>query len=379
MHNYSICFRLHNYIRKDRTQQIFLHATINSKRVKIPTKIYCKKSNFKDENCKDSSKNAVLEHFKLRSLEIFQNARYLNKPLSVDRFQFLLKNGSLDTDFVEWMWEAMKKESQYYEFSTFKSWRKSYNKLKEFRKSVLIADIDINFVRNFDKFLKSKGYAHNTIVGHHKRIAKFIRIAIKEMELKIDDPYQSFSTIYIEGDREFLEPFEIEKMVKLYELRNELDLPEHLGESLRMFLFMVGSGLRISDSGRLDGLHIRGNSIKIRAQKTKRWKIAQRLPLSEFSKKYIDKEEGKLFKYSDCQTLNKNLKVICRYLNINKKITSHCARHTFATTFLLAGGKVEVLKELLNHSDIKTTMIYVHITKDVERKQLNLLDKFLTF
>lgn len=394
MHNYSISIRFHSYTKKNGTRQLYLYANINKCRppARLPLSIYCLPSNFdlkKEIIVNDDLKNSVIESQKLKALTLFQNARYLDRPLTKERFIFLMKNEGIGQDFVEWMRKTMLKEAPNYELGTFKSWRKTHNKLMQFKSELPLHELDLKFVKEWDKWLKmqkcttgknkGKFLAHNTIAGHHKRLAKFIKIAILDLELNIKDPYQNFSAQYIEGNRDFLTPKELEKMVKLYDLREELELPHHLRETLRQFLFMVGSGLRISDSGKLQGLNIKENTIRIRMQKTKRYKLDSRFPLSSFSKKYINEIEGRIFKYKDCQTLNSNLKVICQYLNISKDITSHCARHTFATTFLIAKGRVEVLQKLLGHSDIKTTMIYVHITQETEREQIKLLDAFLDF
>ena len=61
-------------------------------------------------------------------------------------------------------------------------------------------------------------------------------------------------------------------------------------------------------------------------------------------------------------------------LKIHKNVTFHVARHTFATSFLRAGGKVEKLQRLLGHTDIKQTMIYAHIVQADANSEILLLD-----
>ena len=50
------------------------------------------------------------------------------------------------------------------------------------------------------------------------------------------------------------------------------------------------------------------------------------------------------------------------------------ARHTFATLYLKVGGKIETLKETLGHSNIRETMIYVHLSQDQMDNDISLLD-----
>jgi site-specific recombinase XerD len=64
-----------------------------------------------------------------------------------------------------------------------------------------------------------------------------------------------------------------------------------------------------------------------------------------------------------------------KFLGINKKISFHVARHTFATLFLKMGGKIQNLQQLLGHSSISTTMIYSHIILADANEEVFLLDK----
>jgi site-specific recombinase XerD len=231
---------------------------------------------------------------------------------------------------------------------------------------------------------KKKGqfYETNTIADFHKQVNKFISLAIDEYNLDIKNPYSRFTIEKAETHRQFLTPSELAKFVKLYDVRHDVCLDSHLCDTLQMFLFMVGSGLRVSDSGRLQGLNVVEDTVQLRMQKTKRLKMGITFPLSAFALKYLPKhiENGKLFQYKTTQTFNRNLRYIStELLNIKKEVTSHIARHTFATSFILAGGRVEVLKNLLGHSDIRTTQIYIHLTQTVEREELKLLDAFLKF
>ncbi len=56
---------------------------------------------------------------------------------------------------------------------------------------------------------------------------------------------------------------------------------------------------------------------------------------------------------------------------IEKYISFHCARHTFATVGITIGIPMEVISKLLGHSDLKTTQIYAKIVDDVKIKEMN--------
>jgi site-specific recombinase XerD len=71
--------------------------------------------------------------------------------------------------------------------------------------------------------------------------------------------------------------------------------------------------------------------------------------------------------------MNKHLKDIARAVGIRKKLTFHISRHTFATRFLESGGAIEVLQQLLGHTDIATTMIYVTVSSRRKRQQIDMM------
>ena len=397
MHDYSFKIQLHSHVRKDKKQLLYFVAHINKQRVRlkmgvaVESKYFSKSKQNVSKRCPESDLiNATIEKYKTSANELFMKARVFSRPLTGERFEYLLLNEALSKDFIAYFDEAMKEESKTLSLSTAKKYRTVLNLLKQFSKRIDFYEIDAIWLTKFDRFIKQqtvksgknkgKKYAANTVTAIHTKVKKFLKLAIVDLNLNIENPYDTFQLKWLQSDRVFLTPVELEKFVKLYDNRDKIDLPLHLVDTLQMFLFMCGSGLRISDSGRLTGLHIVDDSIKIRTQKNKKFRLASTFPLSQFSKKYLPEDtNGKLFKYGNSQKLNRNLKVICEYLEIGKDVTSHSARHTFATNFILSGGQVAVLKELLGHSDIKTTMIYVHITKDVERKALKVFDSFLDF
>jgi len=113
----------------------------------------------------------------------------------------------------------------------------------------------------------------------------------------------------------------------------------------------------------------------------------QRIPLNKSAQLFISDKilfkgiygEEVLFagNYSD-EFINRELKDICKIAGINKSVSFHVSRHTFATNFLISGGKIEVLQKLLGHSKIETTMIYVHIAESITDVQILNMDTILS-
>ncbi len=88
-------------------------------------------------------------------------------------------------------------------------------------------------------------------------------------------------------------------------------------------------------------------------------------------KKYENSSPEKfLFPRISNQKANQYLKVAAMLAKITKNLTFHIARHSFGTNLAYATGDQFLIKELMGHSDIKTSMIYIHITQDQIKEKL---------
>jgi len=70
------------------------------------------------------------------------------------------------------------------------------------------------------------------------------------------------------------------------------------------------------------------------------------------------------------QTLGRNIKLAAQKANLNKRVTSHIFRHSYATHLLQAGIDLRSIQELLGHKSVETTMIYTHIIAELNKPKL---------
>jgi len=134
-------------------------------------------------------------------------------------------------------------------------------------------------------------------------------------------------------------------------------------------LFSVLTGLRLSDINTLEWSELRGYAgnryIQFSTDKTG---SAEFLPISDQANSLLEeKGNGRIFKGLKYHLVNTVLPDWLKEAGIDKHITFHCFRHTFATLQLVLGTDIVTVSKLLGHRDIKTTMIYVKIVDQLKR------------
>jgi len=249
------------------------------------------------------------------------------------------------------------------------------------KEQITIGDIDYTFIKKYDYFLAKdyktepeKALARNTINKYHSRFRTILNIAIKENMIN-NNPYQSFPLKNTKSNRTYLSP---DELIKFKEA--DIGYNKSLDRIRDIFLFSCNTGLRFSDAMKLKMTDIKRNNenkqyIEIVSTKTKEDVL---LPLTREAIDIIDKYESFndrlvhdfILPQISNQKFNTYLKVIGNIANIDKDITHHVARHTFATIALNKGIPIEVVQKLLSHTDIKTTQIYAKLLTETMFKEM---------
>ena len=149
-------------------------------------------------------------------------------------------------------------------------------------------------------------------------------------------------------------------------------MPANLSIVRDVFIFAVYTGLSYVDIGNLTNENInvgidKSLWLSYYRQKTDIHAILPLLqPAVNILKRYEAYHEGKrnnhIFPVPLNQVMNRYLKKVAKQAGVDKNITFHCARHTFATTITLSHGiPIETVSKMLGHTSIKTTQIYAKI------------------
>ncbi len=148
---------------------------------------------------------------------------------------------------------------------------------------------------------------------------------------------------------------------------------------------LYSSGLRVSELVNLksNDIDFNENTGWVRRGKGKKdrlFKIA--LSISKQLQKYINKNPENKYIFSNSN--NKHLttrniqlliKKAAKKAGINKKVTPHTLRHSFATHLLEAGENLLVIQNLLGHKNLETTKVYTHLSTDEIKKVKSPLDR----
>lgn len=279
-------------------------------------------------------------------------------------------------------------EGSKYSRSTIDQYTTTLNRLKAFLKKeydcndMLLTKLDITFIRRFEIYLKTKHRIHhNTIMKHLKQLKKVIHFAM-EMGYLDRDPFMSHKTAYKNVTREFLTAEE------LHRIETHTFRIKRLEQVKDVFLFVCYTGLSYSDLKTLT----RDNLSKGIDGKTwivyerKKTGIQARIPLLPVAQALIDKyekdpecsAENKILPVRSNQKLNSYLSEIAEICAINKHITMHLGRHTFATTVTLTNGvPIETVSKMLGHTSLKTTQVYSKVIDNKISKEMDELSQVL--
>ncbi|HRD38495.1 MAG TPA: tyrosine-type recombinase/integrase [Bacteroidia bacterium] len=342
-----------------------------------------------------TSYNSFIDRQKVRIDEIIKEHENLGSVLSPQRLRELYykRAGEIKSDsFYDYVENEIKEERKLKEIteSAIRNYEKDLVKLKVYRKTLSIHDITKDFLTKYKAYiLNDLKQANNTAYHAMCFLRKYTKRLFKEGKIG-KYPFDDFIVGKpFEVNPEYLEPNELNRLHDLYSSKELLSIVKNpkskyakyksfpIGqkyqEVLRYYLAACYCGLRHSDIKTLKMSELKGGYVVKEMQKgrLKRKKIV-RIPLNNRLKSLIDMSgmSGLAFEnpvMENSQT-NKYLKKIAQIAGINKHLTFHSSRHTFAINSLILGVSIEVISDVLGHSELTTTQRYARIV-DTQREQ----------
>lgn len=241
---------------------------------------------------------------------------------------------------------------------------------------IALQELDYKFILNFESFLRAytpshyrKQIGNNAVMKHIQRLRKMVTLAY-HIEWIDADPFRKYKQKMMPTERGFLTASELARLESLQVNSTRLKTVQDL------FVFSCYTGISYTDVMLLNSQSVRegmdGNLwLILKRQKTGN---PVKVPLLQKAKNLIDRYSNDqrslinetLFPKISNQKINAYLKELAARAGIEKNLTFHMARHTFATTITMSNGvPIETISKMLGHHKLATTQIYARV---VERK-----------
>jgi len=265
--------------------------------------------------------------------------------------------------------------------------RLSMNTLQSYRRDIeqyflYLREINLQNIANSNKttvityllYLQKKGRATSTISRNLASIRSFYQYIAKN-KLIDQDPTAELESPKVEKKLpQILSPEEVELLLEQPQC---VDLKGYRDKAMLELLY--ATGIRVSELIQLDLQDLNIDMAYIRCNKGSRERM---IPIGSIAinavKEYLSKSRPLLIQNNDEKALFVNInggrltrqgfwKIIKQYKNqaqINKDITPHTLRHSFAAHLLENGADLRSIQEMLGHSDISSTQIYAQIAKN---------------
>lgn len=307
------------------------------------------------------------------------------QELLEDRRGYRLRRDN-ETDFIRYFRQHRDNESL--TISVRKSYKYSLARLQEYlamtpRYSIYADTMPMealtpDLVQGFTNYLREKCCGEGPRKNYHW-FKKVIADALDEDLIK-RNPCRNIKIVYDTNMffKEILTPMEIRRLAAFrYE-------GEHR-EIQRAFIFCCFTGLRYCDVSSLTYANVDYDNMVMRFNQKKNAgrsaHAAVVTPLNDSLLRLIgvrggcNSPQGKIFNLPHASTVRKHLARWIRLAGINKNITWHCSRHSFAVNLINSGADIKTVSSLLGHASIGMTEKYLHVIDKRKQKAIDRLGK----
>lgn len=261
-----------------------------------------------------------------------------------------------------------------YSENTINSYKLDLDKFFEFNGNKSINEISNLDLKNYVKYLKEEKLNDKSISRNISCLKSFYKFLVIEKYIN-NNP--SDSLFGIKTKKSLPNTLTEEEILKLLDIKLS---DNYSYRNKAMIELMYATGLRVSElvNLKLSDIDLNQDIIRIYGKGSKERVV----PIGEYSKEYLEKYiyeyRSSMLKKETSEYLFLNnhgkkmtrqgffkiIKNIAFEKGINKNLSPHTIRHSFASHLLKYGADLRTIQELLGHSDISTTQIYTHITNE---------------
>ena len=265
-----------------------------------------------------------------------------------------------------------------YSNNTIESYKRDLDKFLEFNKNIDINNINNENLKKYIKYLNNENLNEKSIARNISSLKSFYKFLSIEKYIN-NNPSDA---LYLPKIKKSLpNTLTEEEVIKLLDIK----LTDNFSyRNKAMLELMYATGLRVSEliNLKLQDIDLNQDVIRTFGKGSKERVI----PIGDYSKEYLEKYileyRGSMLKKESSEYLFLNnhgkqmtrqgfykiIKKIAKEKGIDKDLSPHTIRHSFASHLLKYGADLRTIQELLGHSDISTTQIYTHITDEELKK-----------
>ncbi len=391
---YTPVYNRKKRLNKDGNGLVQIEALKDAARVYFSTGIYVKPIYW------DSARLQIVKHndsynlnnriiqFIEQCKDIEHKRNRTNPEFSVYDLKQAIENAAAGESFTVFALALIEKQKNLSEATAVK-YKKAITTFGEFAKhNDSFVQLSNKLIDEFDYYLIDRGLIPSTRKLYFKTLSKYARLAVRHGLLEHNkNPFPDKKIVAEKTTRYSLTDAELQQLEAL-----QFSPAQYHLEVIRdLFLMQCYTGLRFSDASRLSKGHIHktNEGLEIRMISEKENKTVS-LPLAylfrdkckqsrpeRLIKKYWRNDNKPLFlsmkpqktTNANNQYVNRQLKDIQVMAGVQTTLTNHVGRHTFAT-YLVWRVPLPVVQELLQHSKVETTMIYIHVGTDKVKEHL---------
>ncbi|WP_452228958.1 site-specific integrase [Lacinutrix sp. MEBiC02404] len=402
-HTFSTIFWLQTTRAINNEALLYIRITVDGKRVnlslkkRVPLSLWdAKKKKAKGSSAQARQINIYMDEVRTKLFQIYQDLKFKGELITAQLIKSFYTGDGQQSKSLKNIFDYHSEKiantlavGSIRNFGITENYVFKFLEKKKNTTDIYLNQLNFEFLSHFELFLcdiwpvgHQKALSNNTRMKHIQRLRKVITLAY-HLEWIDRDPFVRWKMNYDKTNREFLTE------VELKNLEEKVFISKRLDRVRDLFVFSCYTGISYVDIMNLTPNHLvlgmdGGNWIRTKRQKTN---TVVKVPLLgqalDIVNKYKDHPStainDSLLPVLSNEKLNVFLKEVANFVGIQKNLTFHMARHTFATTVTLSNGvPIETVSKLLGHTKIATTQIYARVLENKISTDMNALKDILS-